>query len=92
MGRNGDREEQQSTTPYRTPSKPGLKFVAGKPASNPTPAPLAEPAQFSDLVRYATLAPAGHNTLPRRFRLDEKRIEILPDFMRRPPVIDLSGL
>jgi len=39
-------------------------------------------------VRYATLAPNGHNTQPWRFRLGEGRIDILPDFSRRTPVVD----
>ncbi len=54
----------------------------------PLRAPLADPAQFRDLVRYATLAPNGHNTQPWRFRLGERRIEILPDLTRRTPIVD----
>lgn len=50
--------------------------------------PLADPALARDLIRYATLAPNGHNTQPWRFRLDSKRIDILPDFSRRTPVVD----
>ena len=60
-------------------------YAAG---SAPLRAPLAVPAQFRDLVRYATLAPNGHNTQPWRFRLNEQRIEILPDLTRRTPVVD----
>ncbi len=41
-----------------------------------------------DLVRYATLAPNGHNTQPWLFRPDEHGITILPDFDRRTPVVD----
>ncbi|AJP72349.1 Tat pathway signal protein [Sphingomonas hengshuiensis] len=51
-------------------------------------APLAHTPSGLDLVRYATLAPNGHNTQPWRFRLGAKRIEILPDFSRRTPVVD----
>ncbi|WP_353230525.1 Tat pathway signal protein [Novosphingobium sp.] len=51
-------------------------------------APLADPALAVDLVRYATLAPNGHNTQPWRFRVGNKRIDILPDFSRRTPVVD----
>lgn len=54
----------------------------------PLRAPLANPAQFRDLVRYATLAPNGHNTQPWRFRISDKKIDILPDFSRRTPVVD----
>ena len=50
--------------------------------------PLADPALARDLVRYATLAPNGHNTQPWRFRLDSNRIDILPDFSRATPVVD----
>lgn len=44
--------------------------------------------QLIDLVRYATLAPNGHNTQPWRFHLAPRRIAILPDFARRTPVVD----
>jgi nitroreductase len=45
-------------------------------------------AELSDLVRYATLAPNGHNTQPWRFRLGADRIDLLPDASRRTPVVD----
>ncbi len=41
-----------------------------------------------DLIRYATLAPNGHNTQPWLFRPDKNGIAILPDFRRRTPVVD----
>lgn len=44
-----------------------------------------EPAE---LVRYASLAPSGHNTQPWRFRLSHRRIDILPDPAKRTPVVD----
>lgn len=44
--------------------------------------------QTRDLIRYATLAPNGHNAQPWSFRARENRIEILPDFTRRTPVVD----
>ena len=53
-----------------------------------TRAPLPEQAAMRDLVRYATLAPNGHNTQPWLFRASEGRIEILPDLARRTPVVD----
>ena len=49
---------------------------------------LPENASVLDLLRYATLAPNGHNTQPWRFRVGAGRIEILPDFTRRTPVVD----
>jgi len=49
---------------------------------------LSAQPELADLVRYATLAPNGHNTQPWRFRMGEGRIDILPDFSRRTPVVD----
>ena len=51
-------------------------------------AALSQRPEMGDLIRYATLAPNGHNTQPWRFRIGEGRIEILPDFSRRTPVVD----
>lgn len=45
-------------------------------------------AQMKEIVRYATLAPSGHNTQPWRFRIDTQFIAILPDLSRRTPVVD----
>ena len=50
--------------------------------------PLGAARSPRDLVRYATLAPNGHNTQPWLFRIGDKRIDILPDFSRRTPVVD----
>jgi hypothetical protein len=47
----------------------------------PTPA-------MGDLIRYATLAPSGHNTQPWLFRPAGNQIAILPDLARRTPVVD----
>ncbi len=44
--------------------------------------------QMVELVRYATLAPSGHNTQPWKFSLTEDSIRICPDFTRRLPVVD----
>jgi hypothetical protein len=41
-----------------------------------------------ELVRYAGMAPSGHNTQPWRFTLERDRIEIHPDLSRRLPVVD----
>lgn len=48
----------------------------------------AAPPESLDLIRYATLAPNGHNTQPWRFRAEANQITILPDFSRRTPVVD----
>lgn len=54
----------------------------------PLRAPLGDRPSGRDLIRYATLAPNGHNTQPWRFRLGDRRIDILPDLSRRTPVVD----
>jgi len=41
-----------------------------------------------DLIRYASLAPNGHNTQPWLFRPGKNGVAILPDFGRRTPVVD----
>ncbi len=53
-----------------------------------TRAALAQSPALSELLRYATLAANGHNTQPWRFRVGERRIEILPDLTRRTPAVD----
>ncbi len=50
--------------------------------------PLADEASAHDLIRYATLAPNGHNTQPWHFRIGERQIDIIPDFSRRTAVVD----
>jgi nitroreductase len=53
-----------------------------------TRAALSERPEMKDFIRYATLAASGHNTQPWRFRIGAGRIDILPDFSRRTPVVD----
>ena len=53
-----------------------------------TRAALSERPQMLDFIRYATLAASSHNTQPWVFRIVDKRIEILPDFSRRTPIVD----
>lgn len=50
--------------------------------------PADEAATLREIVRYATLAPSGHNTQCWRFRTGKGSIEILPDLSRRTPVVD----
>ncbi|MGY6564920.1 MAG: Acg family FMN-binding oxidoreductase [Halomonadaceae bacterium] len=45
-------------------------------------------ARLNELIRYATLAPSGHNTQCWRFRVADEAITILPDLSRRTPVVD----
>lgn len=45
-------------------------------------------AQKEFLLRYAVLAPSGHNTQPWAFRIIDSGIEVHPDYSRRLPVAD----
>lgn len=45
-------------------------------------------AQFKELVRCGTLATSSHNTQCWRFHIDDQGITILPDLLRRCPVVD----
>lgn len=49
---------------------------------------LSASPDMHELIRYATLAANGHNTQPWRFRIAERRVEILPDLTRRTPAVD----
>lgn len=44
--------------------------------------------QLRSLVRYAILAPSGHNTQPWRFRIEGETLEIYADRTRALPVVD----
>jgi hypothetical protein len=48
----------------------------------------ADLSRSNELIRLATLAASGHNTQPWRFRVGADRIDILPDFERRTPIVD----
>ena len=48
----------------------------------------AVPAQMREIIRYATLAPSGHNTQPWKFAVLGDTIHILPDLSRRLPAVD----
>ncbi len=50
--------------------------------------PLQRDGGMHELVRYATLAPNGHNTQSWLFAEDGNRIVIRPDLSRRTPVVD----
>ena len=49
---------------------------------------LSKSPDLLDFVRLATLAASGHNTQPWLFGVRSERIDILPDFSRRTPVVD----
>jgi hypothetical protein len=57
-------------------------------ATRVTRAALPVSADLRALIRYATLAPNGHNTQPWRFAIAPGSITIRPDFTRRTPVVD----
>lgn len=50
--------------------------------------PMPATPDFEALVRFATLAPNGHNTQPWRFIEKPSGASIAPDFTRRTPVVD----
>ena len=45
-------------------------------------------AQMRELIRYATLAPSGHNTQPWIFSIVENTIRVYPDYSRKLSVAD----
>jgi hypothetical protein len=59
------------------------KAAVAEPRRIPPTAPKTR-----DLIRYASLAPNGHNTQPWLFRPGKNGVAILPDFGRRTPVVD----
>ncbi len=48
----------------------------------------ALPIQIREIIRYATLAPSGHNTQPWKFAVSGNTIRLLPDYSRRLPAVD----
>ncbi len=49
---------------------------------------LSDNPDMLAFVRYATLAPNGHNAQPWRFSVDGRNVSIRPDYSRRTPVVD----
>lgn len=47
--------------------------------------------QLRALVRYAVLAPSGHNAQPWQFRVGHRRVDVLADLSRWPRVADPDG-
>lgn len=45
-------------------------------------------AAMEFLLRYAVLAPSGHNTQPWKFRIIEEGVEVYADYTRRLPQVD----
>jgi hypothetical protein len=43
---------------------------------------------MKEIVRYASLAPSGHNTQPWKFYIGTNTINIKPDYSRKLPVVD----
>jgi len=57
-------------------------------AMEATRATLPPQPDAGELIRYATLAPNGHNAQPWKFAIAPGLITIRPDFNRRTPVVD----
>lgn len=57
-----------------------------KAADYPDQGSFADKAEF--LLRYAILAPSGHNTQPWLFDIADKRIDVFADRRRALPVVD----
>jgi hypothetical protein len=51
-------------------------------------ATLAENPDMQQMIRYAALAPNGHNSQPWRFSINGGFASIVPDLSRRTPVVD----
>lgn len=51
-------------------------------------ASLPQDPAVADLIRYATLAPSGHNAQPWRIEATGTEIRIVPDLLHRTPVVD----
>lgn len=45
-------------------------------------------SHLEETIRYATLAPSGHNTQPWLFSIDDNSILVYPDYTRRLEVVD----
>ena len=70
----------------RTTADPALDAWSVDAATFPEHAPVED--QLAFLIRYAILAPSGHNTQPWHFRIDGPEVEILADRSRGLPVVD----
>ncbi|HEY3344819.1 MAG TPA: nitroreductase family protein, partial [Anaerolineaceae bacterium] len=44
--------------------------------------------QFQEIIRYACLAPSGHNAQPWKFQIQGDTIRLTADDQRRLPVVD----
>ena len=69
---------------------PWLDYAAQERRTWNTPFQKAAalPAEIREIIRYAALAPSGHNTQPWKFAVSGSTIRILPDFSRRLPAVD----
>lgn len=45
-------------------------------------------ADFTEIIKYASKAPSGHNTQPWKFKITDDGIVILPDYKAILPVVD----
>lgn len=67
----------------------GSYETAARKVWQPTAQPIrGKLALQLELLRYATLAPSGHNTQCWKFRIEQNSMLLLPDFSRRTPIVD----
>lgn len=43
---------------------------------------------INNIIRYATMAPSGHNSQPWLVTVEDNRVVISPDYARSLPVVD----
>ena len=67
----------------------GSYETAARKVWQPTAQPIrGKLALQRELMRYATLAPSGHNTQCWKFHIEQNSMLLLPDFSRHTPVVD----
>lgn len=77
-----------ATTAFQLAACAGAPDADYEAAASEVRRALRATPDFSSLVRFATLAPNGHNTQPWRFAELPTGARILPDLTRRTPVVD----
>ena len=75
----------QACAPTTAETYPAAVQRIWRPAAQ---VPADQAALQRELVRYATLAPSGHNTQCWKFHVAPSTISIVPDLTRRTPVVD----
>lgn len=76
-----------AASPFAVPVTPALASPYADRATS-LRAPLDTQRGIADVIRFATLAPNGHNTQSWKFAVSERMIEVSPDLTRRTPIVD----